>query len=149
MFLSYRYDFINESRANRFRIYELFDMNKLIDELNNISIEIEHLGFNISAGWKTRPSLKDQLYEHPTFRWELICQIKLPHTRYNVNIIGAFDGVHFNLYEWDGGYINDKNLKEFVFGDINRNSIFTKDVYSAPIIIKDLIQKLKQYKQRG
>ena len=37
------------------------------------------------------------------------------------------------------------NLLEFVFGDINRNSIFSKDVYQSKTIIKDVIQKLKDY----
>lgn len=111
MSLSYKYGFIDESRANRFRLYELFDINKLVDELDNISIDIEQLGFNITVGWRTRPQLKDQLYEHPAFRWELMCQVKLDYTRYNINIISAYGGIHFNLYKWDGNYITDKFIR--------------------------------------
>jgi len=144
MSLSYRYGFINKSRANHFRLYELFDIEKLKNELDNISIDIEKLGFNIIVDYKRKPVPKDQLYEHPAFRWELVCKIKLKKL-YNINIAGSFDGIHFNLYNQDGNYIYDKNLLKFIFGDENKNSTFSKDIYNAPIIIKDLIFLLEQY----
>lgn len=145
MSLSYKYGFIDESRANHFRLYELFDIERLKNELDNISIEIEKLGFNITVGYKKRPEPKDQLYEYPAFRWELVCQVKLKKNSYRLNIVSAFNGIYLYLYQWNGDYINDRNLLEFVFGDINRSNIFTKDLYQLPSMIKDLIKELDNY----
>jgi hypothetical protein len=139
------YDWNNKSESYKFRIIELFDKELLLKKLTELTDEIKGKCWAVGKiKYLQEPKDNDSKYEWPSHRWGLAVEIILEYKRYFIVISSARDGFYVKLKTNKLEYI-EVDLRKAIFGDINKDSMFSRDFTNITIMFKDLFEEIYKY----